>query len=106
MTLPNFSSGLTNYYQAHVSSVDDSAVVVLTVPIDALLMSHRIALVKIDAEGHEAFVLGGMQRLLSQHQPVLIVETWSQDVIQRLSGLGYKPVRLPDSPNILFTPPR
>ena len=103
MSIPAFSTGLANYYQAHLSAAP-GGLSVLSLPIDSLFLSQRIALVKIDAEGHESFVLGGMARLLSKDQPVLIVETGSKDVIASLSGLGYVPQRLQDSPNVLFKP--
>lgn len=104
MAIPRFSTGMANYYEAHLSSAADSAFTVLTLSIDSLCISERISLVKIDAEGHESFVLGGMQRLLSEHHPVLIVETGSKEVIANLSALGYVPEKLQNSPNVLFKP--
>ena len=60
MSMPKFSTGLTNFYEAHLSSAADSALSVLTMSLDSLCMNQHIALVKLDAEGHEAFVLAGM----------------------------------------------
>ncbi|MFC3549817.1 FkbM family methyltransferase [Lysobacter cavernae] len=102
MAIPHFDSGLTNYYEAHLSALDDGALAVLALPIDALGIEHRVALVKVDAEGHDAVVLDGMQRLLARDHPVLIVETASDDVIASLTRLGYGWQRLPDSPNLVF----
>lgn len=102
MSIPQFSTGLVNYYEAHLSSATDSPLTVLTLSLDSLCISHHISLVKIDAEGHESFVLGGMQRLLLEHRPVLIVETGSKEVIDSLSALGYVPEKLQNSPNVLF----
>lgn len=102
ISIPRFSTGLSNYYQAHLSSSDNSKLTVLTLSVDSLCISKRIALVKIDTEGHESFVLNGMQRLLMQHHPVLIVETESKEVIARLSILGYVHEKLQNSPNIVF----
>jgi hypothetical protein len=90
--------------EAHLSSAADSALSVLTLPFDSLCMNQHIALVKIDAEGHESFVLAGMQRLLGKYHPILIVETGSQEVIDNLSSLGYVPEKLKNSPNVLFKP--
>jgi FkbM family methyltransferase len=104
MSIPHFDTGLTNYYEARLSDATGGALSVVTVSLDALGLDRRIALVKIDAEGHEAPVLAGMRRLLEVHRPVLIVETGSQAVIDDLSSLGYVAKRLPGSPNILFTP--
>jgi FkbM family methyltransferase len=101
MSIPQFSTGLTNYYQAHLSFATDSALSVLTIPLDQLCIHQHIALVKIDAEGHESSVLSGMQNLLETHHPILIIETGSEAVIARLSMLGYVSERLRDSPNIL-----
>lgn len=76
----------------------------LTLPVDALCINRCIALAKIDAEGHEAFVLEGMKRLLVDCHPVLIVETDSREVVATLAELGYAPEKLENSPNILFRP--
>ena len=102
MTVPSFETGLRNYYEAHLSDAAGSAFSVLTVPIDALDIKARVALVKIDAEDHEAAVLDGMARLLERQHPVLIVETGDEKVVDRLAGLGYESERLDGSPNILF----
>jgi FkbM family methyltransferase len=102
ISIPHFSTGLFNYYQAHLSSSVDSAINVLTLSLDSLCISNRIALIKIDTEGHESFVLNGMRRLLTKHHPILVVETDSKEVIDTLCMLGYAPERLNNSPNIIF----
>lgn len=104
ISMPKFSTGLTNYYEAHLSSVADSALSVLTISLDSFCINQRIALVKIDTEGHESFVLAGMQKLIEKHHPVLIVETGSKEVIAKLTSLGYVPEKLQNSPNVLFKP--
>jgi FkbM family methyltransferase len=104
MSIPKASTGLTNYQQAQLSSAAGSAITVLTLSIDSLCISQRIALVKIDTEGHETFVLDGMKRLLSAYHPILIIETASKNVISNLSALGYIPEKLQNSPNFLFKP--
>jgi len=104
MSIPKFSSGLNNYYQAHVSAVTDSALTVLTLSLDSLSNEHPIALVKIDAEGHESFVLAGMSDLIERYHPILIVETGSSDVIANLASRGYEPEKMKNSPNVLFRP--
>ena len=73
-------------------------------PLDSLCINQRIALVKIDVEGHESFVLAGMQRLIERDHPVLIVETGSKEVIANLKSLGYISEKLQNSPNVLFKP--
>lgn len=104
MSMPKFSTGLTNYYEAHISSAPSNALSVLSLPIDSLFANQRIALVKIDAEGHESFVLASMQKLIENHHPVLIVETGSKDVIDSLVNRGYVSEKLQNSPNVLFKP--
>ncbi len=104
MSIPQFSTGLTNYYEAHLTSAAESALSVLTLSLDSLCIKQHVALVKIDAEGHEAFVLSGMRKLIEVSHPVLIVETSSKEVIANLMALGYVPEKLPNSPNVLFKP--
>ena len=55
MDIPTWSTGLNNYYEAHLTSAQESELAVLTLSVDTLNIDHSIALVKIDAEGHEAF---------------------------------------------------
>ncbi len=104
MSIPNFSTGLTNYYEAHLSYAAGSKLSVLTMPLDSLRIDQHISLVKIDAEGHEAFVLAGMRKLIKASHPVLIVETGSEKIIADLTTLGYVPKKLQNSPNVLFKP--
>jgi|MTBAKSStandDraft_1061840.scaffolds.fasta_scaffold54084_1 FkbM family methyltransferase len=104
MSIPKFSTGLNNYYQAHLSATSPCELSVLTVSLDFVCINHRIALIKIDAEGHESFVLSGMRGLLKKYHPVLIVETDSNEVISDLLSLGYISSKLENSPNILFVP--
>ena len=104
MSMPKFSSGLTNYYEAHLSSSEDCWLSVLTLSLDSLCINKNIALVKIDAEGHEGFVLAGMRKLIEILHPILIVETGSDDVIADLESLGYVAKKYQNSPNILFLP--
>lgn len=104
MSVPKFSTGLSNYYQAHLSSAADSGLSVLSVSLDALCISQHIALAKIDSEGHESVVLAGMRKLIEASHPVLIVETGSKEVIADLTMLGYVAEKLKNSPNVLFKP--
>ena len=107
MSIPRFDSGLTNYYEASINAhaaETEHSVSVMTLSIDHLRLEHRIALIKIDAEDHEAAVLEGMRGLIVQWQPTLIVETQSDAVIAWVNALGYSGERLPNSPNMLFRP--
>jgi FkbM family methyltransferase len=105
MSFPKFPTGLTNFYQARLSSnVENHPLSVLTLSLDSIGINHRIALVKIDAEKHESFVLSGMQKLLEKYHPFIILETDSKEVIDNLLTLGYVSEKLPESPNIFFKP--
>ena len=103
LSIPKFDSGLVNYYEAHLAAPEDG-LPVLTLAIDSLGIGRRLALVKIDAEDHEASVLAGMDKLLARDRPVLIVETGSQAVVAGLAAKGYLPEKLAGSPNFLFRP--
>ena len=104
MSIPKAPTGLTDYYQAHISSDVENTLMVFAISLDSLNIDHPIALVKIDVEGHEASVLAGMRNLIEAWHPVLIVETGSQEVISHLKELGYSAERLKNSPNVLFKP--
>ena len=104
MAIPDFPSGLTNYYEAHLAPARAGGLSVLTLSLDSLGIGHRIALVKIDAEDHEASVLAGMRGLIERDRPVLIVETGLPEVAIDLASRGYAARKLPGSPNLLFQP--
>jgi FkbM family methyltransferase len=104
LQIPRFSSGLRNFYQAAVTR-DAGDLQVLTVPLDSLGLSHRISLVKIDAEGHDAEVLQGMDGILRRDLPVLIVESGQASMADTLGKLGYLHETPPHSPNTLFRRP-
>lgn len=104
MTMPKFESGLENYYEAHVTEADGAGLSVLTIPVDSMAIEHKISLVKIDAEGHEAAVIAGMRRLIAEHRPTLIVETGSTDLVAQLVAVGYAASRAPGSANVIFRP--
>ncbi|MFN2309828.1 MAG: FkbM family methyltransferase [Gammaproteobacteria bacterium] len=50
---------------------DQSALAVMSLPLDALNLGASVKLVKIDAEGHEISVLRGMWELLLRCRPSL-----------------------------------
>lgn len=101
MQMPEFASGLANYYCAHITD-DSQGLQVMTLNVDALGLDGRVTLVKIDAEGHEASVLAGMRQLLQAHRPTLILETGDDALVAGLVALGYRVERLPGSPNVLL----
>lgn len=105
MSIPAFDTGLRNFYQAHLSDSPDSGLQVLTLCVDSLNITHKITLIKIDAEGHEAGVLRGMHQILLRDKPTLIVETGSIEIEDSLEKIGYTHERLDGSPNVLFRAP-
>lgn len=104
MALPRSSDGMANYYQAHVTSTADGEISVMTCALDSLKIENRVSLIKIDAEGHEAFVLSGMKSLIRESMPTLIIETGKKEIVDELRTVGYDSIVLPGSPNVLFTP--
>lgn len=103
MDVPTLDSGLANYYEARING-SGGGVPVLCLPIDQLPLPRPVALVKIDAEGHELSVLAGMRRLLLRDRPKLIVEASTPQVVDYLTPLGYDVRRQPGSPNYLCLP--
>lgn len=104
ISVPKFSTGLSNYYQAHLTASASCDLNILALPIDSIGIKNSISLVKIDAEGHEAFVINGMKQLIAACHPVLVVETGSQSTIDEIQSLGYEVTKMPNSPNVIFTP--
>jgi FkbM family methyltransferase len=103
MAMPRFDSGLKNYYMAALTP-KDSEFQVLTMTLDSIDLPTRVALVKIDVEGHELQALQGMQSLLRRDHPRLIIEGVSDEVHALLNGLNYDFLQLPGSPNRVFFP--
>jgi FkbM family methyltransferase len=102
MKIPQFESGLENYYMAQLST-DAVDLEVLCLAIDLLGLPKRISFAKIDAEGHELSVLKGMTELLRRDHPTLVIEDNSREVITFLSGFGYQTEKLKGSSNRIFT---
>lgn len=101
MRIPDRADGSHNYYEAAISA-QPGPLRVLAAALDPLAFGHPIRLIKIDAEGHDAVVLEGIQRLLASDHPTLIVEADTRLVADSLARLGYRGERLPGSSNTLF----
>lgn len=80
---------------------DSEAVNLLT--LDGVLKAHvpagKLALVKIDAEGHELRVVRGAERTLERHEPLLLFEVrhgggMDDSLLRHLRGRGYGIYRL------------
>jgi FkbM family methyltransferase len=103
MSIPRFSSGLDNYYEAHVSETKvPHNISVLGLPIDNLDLSGKVSLIKIDAEGHEPSVFSGMWNLIERDRPFVITERVDEDSRKRLNDMGYTEEVYDGSPNIVF----
>jgi FkbM family methyltransferase len=101
ITVPRSEDGSPNFYQAQITpgGGDQTA---LTITVDSLGLTGRVALAKIDAEGHDAEVLYGMASLLERDRPVLIVESGGEALRTWLLRFGYTGQRLPGSSNIVY----
>lgn len=106
MSIPKFNSGLDNFYMARLGRFRGSATVrtrrVLTLALDKIGLENRISLVKVDAEGHEKYVLDGMWGLIQRDRPRLILETTSTEIHARVTDIGYKLQQIPGSPNRVY----
>jgi FkbM family methyltransferase len=101
MDIPSYDgSGLKNFYQARIA--DKGTYQVLCLPLDSLSLPSPVRLVKIDAEGHDLEVLRGMERILRESRPILIIEsTDTGSIPEWLKARGYTIRRAGDSPNIV-----
>lgn len=102
MRVPRSAAGLEDHYQSHLCD-DGADVRVVGVRLDDLPLPHPVALVKVDAEGHELAVLRGMRRLLERDRPALVVEASdAEGALAFLAPLGYRMRALPGSANRIF----
>ena len=105
MSLPSTAGGSVNFYRASiVTSSDGEGSSAIAVPVDGIGIQNRIALIKVDVEGHERPAIDGMRGLISRDKPILIIETESSELETEINGMGYKSERMSGSPNILFQP--
>lgn len=101
MDLPNFDTGAANYYQAHITA-NGTGVGVMAIPIDSLNLPQPVAVVKIDAEGHEPAVLSGMQALIERDHPIIVLEYSSSGPEEYLAARGYQRTYIDGSSNLIF----
>ncbi|WP_108468409.1 FkbM family methyltransferase [Polynucleobacter difficilis] len=61
--------------------------------IEALNLKQRIALIKIDVEGHEPFVVEGLRKIISANQPIVYWEAFNKEEAEKtrvlLIEMGY-----------------
>jgi FkbM family methyltransferase len=102
MEMPNSETGLPDIYLARIVE-EPTATQIFALPVDCLSIPGRVSFCKVDVEGHELSVLKGMENLLREHAPTLVVEGHSGEVRDFLGSLGYSDRRVADSPNRIFT---
>jgi FkbM family methyltransferase len=95
-SMANMSVPHGNAYRAAIGSGN---IRVLCLCIDELNLPARVALLKVDAEGHDAEVLKGAERTILRDRPVLIVESGGAE--GWLGERGYRCTRLEGSPNLI-----
>ncbi len=101
MEVPVDAAGLHDYFGAAITNAQ-SGMEIMTATLDSLNISRRIAVLKIDTEGHDDAVIAGAFALVSRDHPVMIVEDPSAAMAQRLAELGYVRETLSGSYNALF----
>jgi len=55
--------------------------------IEKLDIKQKVNLVKIDVEGHEPFVVAGLRKTISTHQPIVYWEAFSKDEAEKTKAL-------------------
>ncbi len=104
MSIPVYATGLRRSTEAHFSGDEEAQDVwVYSMALDDLSWPSRVALVKIDTEGHEMSVLRGMTRLLGRDRPHLIVEASTEALVPFLSDFGYRLHPMSQTPNYVLT---
>lgn len=101
MDVPVDAAGLRDYFGAAITDTE-RGVPVQAIALDSLDLPRRIAVLKIDTEGHDDAVLAGAFTLLERDHPTLIVEEPSDAMAQRLLQLEYTRETVPGSYNALF----
>ena len=79
MEIPNFDTGLINYYVASIKE-GESGQGIYCLNFDSLQIPEKLSFVKIDVEDHEIFVLRGMRETLKRDKPVIVIEGRSEEV--------------------------
>jgi FkbM family methyltransferase len=101
MDIPVDAMGMKDFFGAAITNAE-RGLAIQTIALDSLVLPQRIAVIKIDTEGHDDAVLSGAFELLQRDHPTLIVEEPSAAMSDRLVQLEYTRENLPGSYNTLF----
>jgi FkbM family methyltransferase len=104
MSIPDFSTGLKNYYGASITA-DPARLRVMTCAIDSLHLAGPVRLLKVDAEGHDAIAILGAKNLIAANLPTIVIESGADVVGAMLEALGYRIESIPGSSNMIFRHP-
>ena len=101
MVIPFDAAGMKDYFGAAITDTEQG-LAIQTITLDSLELPRRVAVIKIDTEGHDDAVISGAFRMLQRDHPTMIVEEPSPAMIDRLLALDYTRENLPGSYNTLF----
>lgn len=104
MSIPDFDTGLKNYYGAALST-STTGLQVMCCSIDSMRLPGPVRMIKIDAEGHDGVVLRGAKELIASNRPTIVIESVSAEVQALLGGLGYVSETSPGSSNVIYRHP-
>ena len=104
MTIPDFDTGLKNYYRAALTTTPTD-LQVLACAIDSLHLPGAVRLLKIDAEGHDAVVVHGARALIARDRPTIVIESISGEIRAMLTTLGYQEETVKGSSNAIYRHP-
>jgi FkbM family methyltransferase len=92
--VPASASGLPDYFRASMAAGRD----IYCAPLDSFPFPARISFIKVDAEGSEAAVLRGAQRLIRADQPTILSEC------RETLPAGYQRTYLAGYSNVILRP--
>jgi FkbM family methyltransferase len=87
MTIPQYSTGGANLYEAKLSP--DGNVPVKVAKLDTLCAGLAPAFIKCDVEGHEVECINGALNLIRRCQPTWMVEVSTQETFELFRSLNY-----------------
>ena len=69
-----------NEYRVKVETLDNSF----------SSFQSRVSFIKIDVEGFELEAIKGSEKVLREHRPILVIESWSQAINDYMTSVGYQ----------------